>query len=76
MISLSDVVFPYGQDYVTHAVLIQMHLKDKEKYGKPIGWSLEDHGDYYNVKCLIDVSPVPYVNASTSTGMIGCNGRL
>ncbi|WP_197274824.1 IS200/IS605 family accessory protein TnpB-related protein, partial [Halolactibacillus sp. JCM 19043] len=40
-------------------------------YGKPIAWSLEDHGDYYIVKCLIDVPPAPYLNTSTSTGMIG-----
>jgi transposase len=48
-----------------------MILKDKLKYGKPIAWSLEDHGDYYIVKCLIDVPPAPYLNTSTSTGMVG-----
>jgi IS605 OrfB family transposase len=71
VIRLSDVVFPYGQDHVNHAIQTQMNLKDKKKYGKPIGWSLEDHGDYYIVKCLIDVPPAPYLNTSTSTGMVG-----
>ncbi|SFO65073.1 hypothetical protein SAMN05720591_102159 [Halolactibacillus alkaliphilus] len=37
VISLSDVVFPYGQDHVHRAIQTQMNLKDKKKYGKPIG---------------------------------------
>ena len=71
VIRLADVVFPYGQDHVNRAIQTQMNLKDKKKYGKPIGWSLEDHGAYYIVKCLIDVPATPYLNTSTSTGMIG-----
>ncbi|GGN71758.1 hypothetical protein GCM10012290_17080 [Halolactibacillus alkaliphilus] len=71
VISLSGVVFPYGQDHVHRAIQTQMNLKDKKKYGKPIGWSLEDHGDYYIVKCFIDVPATPYLNTSTSTGMVG-----
>ena len=71
IIHLADVVFPYGQNHVNHAIQTQMNLKDKKKFGKPIGWSLEDHGDYYIVKCLIDVPATPYLNTSASTGMVG-----
>ncbi|WP_234987476.1 IS200/IS605 family accessory protein TnpB-related protein [Halolactibacillus halophilus] len=48
-----------------------MNLKDKLKFGKAIAWSLEDRGDYYIIKCLIDVPATPYLNTSTSTGMVG-----
>ncbi|MGP7815959.1 hypothetical protein [Niallia sp. 01092] len=43
--------------------------------GKPISWSIEDHGNYYIIKCLIDVEEETFVNFSTSDGVIGvdCN---
>jgi hypothetical protein len=61
VIRLADVVFPYDQDHVNHAIQTQMNPKDQLKYGKSIGWSLEDHGAYYIVKCLIDVPSAPYL---------------
>jgi hypothetical protein len=56
-------------------VIDQIQCKNKKEYGKPISWSVEDHGEYYIIKCLVDVELNPYINFSTSDGVIGvdCN---
>ncbi|MCD8508874.1 MAG: IS200/IS605 family accessory protein TnpB-related protein, partial [Bacillus sp. (in: Bacteria)] len=66
-----NVTFTYGQENVDKAISTQLQLKDKKKFGQPIGWSLEDHGDYYIVKCLMDVEPTPFVNYAKTEGVIG-----
>ncbi|MDT0148428.1 IS200/IS605 family accessory protein TnpB-related protein [Priestia aryabhattai] len=75
VVTFSNVVFPYGQEQVNQTVLRQRKCKDKKANGKPISWSIEDHGDYYIIKCLLDVEEEVLVNFSTSGGVIGvdCN---
>ncbi|WP_028402231.1 IS200/IS605 family accessory protein TnpB-related protein [Ectobacillus panaciterrae] len=69
------VMFPYGQDIVNDVVSAQIACKQKKQYGKPITWSIEDHGVYYIVKCMADVEADYSINFSTSDGVIGvdCN---
>ncbi|MFC7392943.1 IS200/IS605 family accessory protein TnpB-related protein [Scopulibacillus cellulosilyticus] len=69
------VLFPYGQEIVNNVILTQQACKNKKADGQPISWSIEDHRDYYIIKCLAEVTPNPYVNFSTSDGVIGvdCN---
>lgn len=75
VVTFSNVVFPYGQEQINQTVLRQRKCKDKKANGKPISWSVEDHGDYYIIKCLLDVEEEVLVNFSTSDGVIGvdCN---
>lgn len=75
IVTFPNVSFPYGQEEVTNAVLRQQNCKDKKANGKPISWSVEDHGEYYIIKCLIDVEEEVLVNFYTSDGVIGvdCN---
>jgi len=75
VVTFSNVVFPYGQEQVNQTVLRQWKCKDKKANGKPISWCVEDHGDYYIIKCLLDVEEEVLVNFSTSGGVIGvdCN---
>ncbi|MGX9157640.1 IS200/IS605 family accessory protein TnpB-related protein [Priestia megaterium] len=75
VVTFSNVVFPYGQEQINQTVLRQRKRKDKKANGKPISWSVEDHGDYYIIKCLLDVEEEVLVNFSTSDGVIGvdCN---
>ncbi len=74
-INMEQVHFPYGQEKVASAIQTQQNCKNKKKYGKPIAWSLEDHGDYYIVKCMMDVETNSQTNYSKSDGVIGvdCN---
>lgn len=75
VVTFSNVVFPYGQEQINQTVLRQRKCKDKKANGKPISWSVEDYGDYYIIKCLLDVEEEVLVNFSTSDGVIGvdCN---
>src|SRR5699024_5411780 len=36
-----------------------------------ISWSIEDRGDYYIIKCLVDVPANQYINHSKDSGIIG-----
>jgi len=73
--NIEDMLFPYGQDQIESAIETQKYCKDKKKHGKPVAWAVEDHGDYYIFKCMVDVEPKKQVNYSRSTGVIGvdCN---
>ncbi|UJL45442.1 IS200/IS605 family accessory protein TnpB-related protein [Virgibacillus sp. NKC19-16] len=71
VVKFDNIVFPYGQENVDNAVRMQMNLKNKKAFGKPIGWSIEDCGEYYIAKALVDVQPNPYVNHSKDSGIIG-----
>lgn len=74
-VNLDGVSFPYGQDQINKAIETQMACKDKKKYGKPIAWSIEEHKDYYIVKCSINEEENEYKNHHKNTGIIGidCN---
>lgn len=74
-VEIQNLSFPYGQDKVNQAVLTQKNCKDKKKYGKPIAWSIEDHGAYYIFKCIINEETHSQINYSKSDGVIGidCN---
>jgi IS605 OrfB family transposase len=75
VVTFPGVVFPYGQEIVNKAVTEQIQCKNKKEYGKPISWSIEDHGEYYIIKCLVDIESNPSIHFSTSDGVIGvdCN---
>jgi IS605 OrfB family transposase len=75
LVEVKNLLFPYGQEKVESAILTQKNCKDKKKYGKPIAWSIEDHGEYYIVKCIIDEEKSEFVNYSKMDGIIGidCN---
>ncbi|MGM0900691.1 MAG: IS200/IS605 family accessory protein TnpB-related protein [Bacillota bacterium] len=70
-VNIEGLVFPYGQEKVHDAVVTQLSTKDKKKYGKAISWSIEEHGDYYIFKCIVDVPENESENFSKSAGMIG-----
>ncbi|MBY0595834.1 IS200/IS605 family accessory protein TnpB-related protein [Bacillus bingmayongensis] len=70
------VTFPYGQEMIEEIITTQLQCKNKKKHGKPIAWSVEDHGEYYIVKCLVDVPENPHTNYSTSDGVVGVDCNL
>ena len=75
--SLEQVVFPYGQSHIDNYYKNQNSLKNAQerKLGsKPITYTIEDCGDYYIVKCAIDVDYGP-ANYYKGTGALGvdCN---
>ncbi|MEQ2525096.1 IS200/IS605 family accessory protein TnpB-related protein [Bacillaceae bacterium CLA-AA-H227] len=70
-IKIENLAFPHGQEQVNHAIETQMNCKNKKKYGKPIAWSVEDHGDYYIFKCIVDVPENPHKNHSRADGLLG-----
>ncbi|PEK34428.1 transposase [Bacillus pseudomycoides] len=70
------VTFPYGQEIMKEVITTQLQCKNKKKHGKPIAWSVEDHGEYYIVKCLVDVPENSHTNYSTSDGTIGVDCNL
>ena len=74
-IQIENLVFPYGQEKVEAAIQRQMNCKDKKKFGRPIGWSMEDHGEYYIFKCIVNEEEKEYINFSKTDGIIGidCN---
>ncbi|GGM28142.1 hypothetical protein GCM10011351_12550 [Paraliobacillus quinghaiensis] len=76
VVTFDNVVFPYGQENVENAIHTQLGLKNKKHFGKPIGWSIEDHGEYFVFKCLVDVPPNPYVNYSKLGGIIGVDSNV
>ena len=74
-IEISNLTFPYGQEKVDSAIERQINCKNKKKFGRPIGWSMEDHGEYYIFKCIVNEEEKEYINFSKSDGIIGidCN---
>ncbi len=67
---INNLLFPYGQKEVNEAIELQ-NTCNKKLAGKPISWVIEDHGDYYIFKCIVDVPENPSTNYSKSTGVIG-----
>ncbi|PHE52001.1 transposase, partial [Bacillus pseudomycoides] len=70
------VMFPYGQKIIEEVIITQLQCENKKKHGKPITWSVEDYGEYYIVKCLVDVPENPHINYSKSDGVIGVDCNL
>jgi IS605 OrfB family transposase len=68
---LPHVYFPYGQDRVQESIATQLSCQNKKKYGKPIGWSIEDHDTYYIIKCIVEEPEHPHLNYSKTDGVIG-----
>lgn len=61
-IIINNIYFPYGQE------LIKTHLNSRI----PITWSITDLGDYYIIKCMIDISiDKSKLNYSKADGVIG-----
>lgn len=71
VVVFENLLFPYGQENINDTINTQVNLKNKSKFGKPVSWTIEDHGPYYIVKCLIDVAPNLYTNHLKETGVIG-----
>ena len=69
------LLFHTVKEMVNQAIENQKNCKNKKEFGKPISWSVEDHGDYYIIKNIVDVESNPCINFSTSDGVIGvdCN---
>ncbi|WP_240520162.1 IS200/IS605 family accessory protein TnpB-related protein, partial [Bacillus sp. AFS019443] len=76
LVMLPAVTFPYGQEIIKEVITNQVQCKNKKKHGKPIAWSVEDHGEYYIVKCLVDVPENPHTNYSKADGVIGVDCNL
>ena len=75
--NLGQVVFPYGQSHIDDYYKNQNSLKNKRerKLGsKPITYTIENYGDYYIVKCALEVDYGP-ANHYKGTGALGvdCN---
>jgi IS605 OrfB family transposase len=75
VVTFPRVIFPYGQEVVNKTVTEQIQCKNKKEYGKPISWFVEDHGEYYIIKCLVEVESNPSIHFSTSDGVIGVDGN-
>ncbi|MFC6600648.1 hypothetical protein ACFQDF_00465 [Ectobacillus funiculus] len=43
-------------------------------YGQSMGWSIEDHGTYYIIKCIVEEPEHPHINYSKADGVIGRRG--
>ncbi|WP_240520163.1 IS200/IS605 family accessory protein TnpB-related protein, partial [Bacillus sp. AFS019443] len=76
LVMFPAVTFPYGQEIIEEVITKQLQCKNKKKHGKPIAWSVEDHGEYYIVKCLVDVLENPHTNYSKVDGVIGVDCNL
>lgn len=76
VVSIEELHFPYRNDLVKSCIFTQQKCKNKKKYGKPLGWSVEDHGDYYIFKCIIEEVPNPYKNYSKLDGVIGIDSNV
>jgi len=74
-VQFQGLVFPYGQEQVNQAIEKQINCKNKKQFGKPIAWGIEDHKEYYLVKCMVQEEVNEHINYSKSDGVIGidCN---
>src|SRR5690606_20206971 len=72
-IEIPNLVFPYGQENVEHAIQGQLNLSAawRKREGSPVAWSVEDHGDYYIFKCIIDIPENEHTNHSRADGVVG-----
>ncbi|MDM5154653.1 IS200/IS605 family accessory protein TnpB-related protein [Bacillus sp. DX1.1] len=76
LVMFPAITFPYGQEIIEEVITNQLQCKNKKKHGKPIAWSVEDYGEYYIVKCLVDVPEKLHTNYSKADGVIGVDCNL
>lgn len=80
-IVLPGVVFPYGQECIDMAVAISEMMKKNKKLPAdqkipcwdqmPVTWSIQDCGNAFHVKCIIEIPENKYMNTEFSNGCIG-----
>ena len=72
-VEIPNLVFPYGQENVEKAIQTQADMPSnlKKEHGNAIAWSVEDHGDYYLFKCILDIPEEGNINHSKSDGLVG-----
>ena len=63
-IEIDNLLFPYGQDKVNTA----LNMPKAER--KAVAWSIEDYGDYYIFKCIIELPKNENLNYSREDGII------
>ncbi|MFB9760708.1 IS200/IS605 family accessory protein TnpB-related protein [Ectobacillus funiculus] len=68
---LPYVYVPYGQDRMQESIATQLSCQNKKKDGQSMGWSIEDHGTYYIIKCIVEEPEHPHLNHSKADGVIG-----
>ncbi|MFC6603886.1 IS200/IS605 family accessory protein TnpB-related protein [Ectobacillus funiculus] len=68
---LPYVYVPYGQDRMQESIATQLSCQNKKKDGQSIGWSIEDHGTYYIIKCIVEDPEHPHLNHAKADGVIG-----
>ncbi|MCM3654282.1 IS200/IS605 family accessory protein TnpB-related protein [Metabacillus litoralis] len=73
VVDIQNLIFPYGQENVEKAIQTQVNMPSrlKKKYGSAVAWSIEDHGDYYIFKCIVDLPEEKNINHSKSAGVVG-----
>ena len=68
-ITIQNVIFPYGQKDVDHAVTI------KKPERNAVAWSIEIHGQSFIVKCMIEAVPDKHINDDYSNGCVGVDSN-
>ncbi len=78
---LPGVIFPYGQECVDMAVAVSETEKRNKKLPDgqkipcwnrmPVTWSIQDCGNAFHVKCMIEVPENKYMNTDFSDGCVG-----
>ena len=63
-ITIDNLYFPYGQDKVEDA------LNMPKAQRKAAAWSIEDMGDYYIFKCIVEIPKNENLNYSREDGII------
>lgn len=69
-IVLHNIVFPYGQEYVDYATTATGEDR------RAVAWSIEDKGDYFIIKCLVDLPKDESINYSKSDGLIAIDTNV
>ena len=67
--------FPYGQNILTDYYAKQRYVISEHLKGSPITYSIEDLGDYYIVKCMVETES-EVTNYNKSDGVIGIDTNL
>ncbi|WP_226670617.1 IS200/IS605 family accessory protein TnpB-related protein [Metabacillus litoralis] len=72
-VKIPSLSFPYGQEKVEHALETQFNMstKMKKEHGNAVAWSIEDHGEYYIIKCILSIPENNEKNHSKSEGLVG-----
>jgi hypothetical protein len=65
--------FLYGQENVEKVIQTQVDKPSnfKKEHGDAVAWSVEDHGDYYLFKYILDIPEKENINLSKFDGVVG-----